>query len=328
MLGAATPPPTPPSPVCLIGHCCHDTLVLRNGDGHHRVLGGSVAYMARFLHAADVPYHLATAVGADFAFAGAARPAWLPPLAPTGKLPTTHYVNDFSATRNALADDREEHVRARCADLTPALIAASLPSSPPVLDIACVVPIVGEVSLPTLAWIRRTARLVLADAQGLVRRVPASISPTSPARVERRAIDPAAYACIDFLKVGDAEAQYVCRAAAATAGCTLLVTHGGSPAPVHARAGRAVPECEICLPDGSTVIVPGFAVPADKCRDPTGCGDAFLAGVVVGLRRGLGVAEAVRVGHSFGALNVQHVGIPPDGALPPLLLGVVEGGVV
>jgi 1D-myo-inositol 3-kinase len=53
--------------------------------------------------------------------------------------------------------------------------------------------------------------------------------------------------------------------------------------------------------------VPAF--PAVE-RDPTGAGDCFLAGVAVGLSRGLELRRAVRVGAYCGARAVEHIGVP------------------
>ncbi|MBG6215827.1 2-dehydro-3-deoxygluconokinase [Arthrobacter sp. CAN_A6] len=49
--------------------------------------------------------------------------------------------------------------------------------------------------------------------------------------------------------------------------------------------------------------------------DPVGAGDAFAAGFLSGLVRGLGVSQALRVGHLMAGLTLQHVSDLP--ALPP-----------
>jgi adenosine kinase len=42
--------------------------------------------------------------------------------------------------------------------------------------------------------------------------------------------------------------------------------------------------------------------------DPTGCGDAFRAGLLVGLERGLPLESAARLGSVMGALAVEQRG--------------------
>jgi len=51
------------------------------------------------------------------------------------------------------------------------------------------------------------------------------------------------------------------------------------------------------------------AYPARE-RDPTGAGDCFLAGLAVGLSRGLPLEAAARIGAWCGARAVEHVGVP------------------
>lgn len=45
---------------------------------------------------------------------------------------------------------------------------------------------------------------------------------------------------------------------------------------------------------------------ADKPLDPTGCGDAFRAGLLAGLARRLDLPAAVRQGHALAAINLEH----------------------
>ena len=49
-------------------------------------------------------------------------------------------------------------------------------------------------------------------------------------------------------------------------------------------------------------------VPAAEVVDPTGCGDAYRAGLLHGLRRGLPIEEAARVGSLMGSLLVERAG--------------------
>lgn len=50
------------------------------------------------------------------------------------------------------------------------------------------------------------------------------------------------------------------------------------------------------------------AVRAERVVDPTGCGDAYRAGLLHGMRRGLPLETAARIGSLLGALKVEHQG--------------------
>ena len=57
--------------------------------------------------------------------------------------------------------------------------------------------------------------------------------------------------------------------------------------------------------DGATEIAP---VTAPDVVDPTGCGDAYRAGLAHGLERGLDIVKAAQIGSLMGALVVACQG--------------------
>ena len=57
---------------------------------------------------------------------------------------------------------------------------------------------------------------------------------------------------------------------------------------------------------GARSLVPG--VKADAVVDPTGCGDAFRAGLLYGLERSWPLAHAATLGNRLGALKIAHRG--------------------
>jgi adenosine kinase len=57
---------------------------------------------------------------------------------------------------------------------------------------------------------------------------------------------------------------------------------------------------------GARSLVPG--VQADAVLDPTGCGDAFRAGLLYGLERGWPLPRAATLGNRLGALKIAHRG--------------------
>jgi adenosine kinase len=72
----------------------------------------------------------------------------------------------------------------------------------------------------------------------------------------------------------------------------LIVTRGGNGS--------------IIFHDGGSTEIP--AAPINKAIDPTGCGDAYRAGLLYGLEHGLDWATTGRVAALCGAIKVQHHG--------------------
>ena len=58
--------------------------------------------------------------------------------------------------------------------------------------------------------------------------------------------------------------------------------------------------------DGKRIDVP-VAKPA-RVADPTGCGDAYRAGLLFGLQRGLDWHTTGRIASLLGALKIEHHG--------------------
>jgi adenosine kinase len=65
--------------------------------------------------------------------------------------------------------------------------------------------------------------------------------------------------------------------------------------------------------------VPG--VKAAALVDPTGCGDAFRAGLLYGLERGFALERCVELGNQLGALKIASSG-PQNHAVDRRVLGL------
>ncbi len=63
---------------------------------------------------------------------------------------------------------------------------------------------------------------------------------------------------------------------------------------------------QLLLREGSREEIP--ATRAERVVDPTGCGDAFRAGLLAGQLRGLSLEDSARLGGLLGALKVAHRG--------------------
>ncbi|HMA98015.1 MAG TPA: PfkB family carbohydrate kinase, partial [Wenzhouxiangella sp.] len=72
----------------------------------------------------------------------------------------------------------------------------------------------------------------------------------------------------------------------------LIVTHGGQGSQLVTRDRRET--------------IP--AVSPEAVRDPTGCGDAYRAGLLFGLERDWDPVDACRLGSILGAIKIAHAG--------------------
>ncbi|MGA1082689.1 MAG: carbohydrate kinase family protein [Burkholderiaceae bacterium] len=63
---------------------------------------------------------------------------------------------------------------------------------------------------------------------------------------------------------------------------------------------------QLIMAKGESVQLPALQV--DQAIDPTGCGDAFRAGLLAGLHKGFDLATSARLGVLLGGIKVQHRG--------------------
>ena len=252
--------------ILVVGHYCHDTLV-RNASVDE-VLGGSSAYASAVLDALGEPHEVVAKVGDDFRHGDEVshKPAVVP-----GR--TTAFIDDYRGVV------RTEHVDA----VAPAIEPDELHGA---WDVGLACAIAGEIPLRTLQRLRRISRILVADAQSILREV------TAGGQVVLRPPAPAAIAALDVLKASREEAE-VLDVPALRRRLTVIVTDGPRG-------------CAVLRRDSELGVA---AYPAEE-KDATGAGDCFLAGVAAGLARGLPIEEAARLGAWCGARAVEHVGVP------------------
>ena len=253
-------------PILAAGHYCHDTLL--GNAGVHRALGGSAAYVSAILDALGESHEVVAKVGADFLYGAEVSRK---PLIVPGR--TTAFVDDYRK------GERTQRVEAVAPPIEPTELRGTFE-----VGVAC--GIAGEVPLRTLRRLRQISRVVVADAQSILR----VIDPGG--EVALRPPEQGAVDCIDVLKASHTEAGFL-DIATLRRSLTLVITEG--------PRGSRVIERE------SESRVAAFAA---EEKDPTGAGDCFLAGLAVGLQRGLPLGKAALLGSWFGARAVEHVGVP------------------
>jgi adenosine kinase len=102
----------------------------------------------------------------------------------------------------------------------------------------------------------------------------------------------------DYLAVNDYEAEMMCEKTGrsltelAQQVRALIVTRGASGSEIYA--------------DGARFDIPCIA--ANKVVDPTGCGDAYRAGLLFGIERGLDWVTTGRIAALLGAIKIAHRG--------------------
>lgn len=174
---------------------------------------------------------------------------------------------------------------ANCAPILP----SDLPQKSYQFGIAAAV--AGEIPKETLARLFVQCETVLVDIQGLIRTFNEEDGDVKLKLLKSTEF----YEMLDkvgFLKASSEEAEFM-NVEEVRKKCCVIVTDG--------KDG-----CRVYWKDGC-VKVPPFEA---KQVDPTGAGDSFLGGFVVGMVSGLNVADSALLGNFFGSITVGQVGVP------------------
>jgi sugar/nucleoside kinase (ribokinase family) len=177
-------------------------------------------------------------------------------------------------------------------------------------DFTIIGPILGEVSADLVREVRRVARgKVLLDPQGVLRRIGAE------GRIEHyRSPDvDAMIPLCDVVKANEVEAEVI-------TGINPRACEDDLRRAVESLHGLGCPVAIVTLAadgsaayDGSTYVrIPAYATDA---VDPTGAGDTYAAGYMVGALRYGSLAEACYYGSCVASVMVEHVG--PEFPLTP-----------
>jgi sugar/nucleoside kinase (ribokinase family) len=250
--------------------------------------GGAPANVCASLTRLGVPCRLAGWAGADALADGlladlAARGVTLS-VVRRGRVPVTTVLVHPDGERTLLADRGE-------GSLLPADVSVEWLAGAAVLH------------LDGFDLLRYPDALVAASSMARAAGVPVSVDVASAGRISASGV--ASY--LSLLTALRADVLFCNAAEAAVLGLAdpppswapdlVLVHAGAKPTRVLTRAGAW--------------SVPVDPLPPDQPRDTTGCGDAFVAGVLAGWRSGAPVLDAVRAGHAAAAVVAGVVGGQP-----------------
>lgn len=260
-------------PVCVIGHCCHDTVKKKDGT-LHQSLGGSPSFISAILTALQVPHHVVSVVGEDFKYSESItfRP----------RISNSHLTTAFEA--DFTGEDQIQRVTARCEEIR----IEDLPDAE--IGVGMVAGVVGEIPPTLISELRRRSKILIADVQGLIRNIDGQgwVSNTPIENSPYREV----ISYFDYLKLSFDEAHYV-NLDQLRQITTPLVTFGSKGSTWYGSDHE-------------------LHIPGDQVHeiDPTGAGDSFVAGFVTGLLRNLNPKELLTLANHCGAIAVQHVGVP------------------
>lgn len=264
----------------IVGNYCHDVLI-RDGVVVGETLGGAVAFISAVLDGLSIHYKLVSKVGQDFAYTTCRSPIVIPTSKTT--LFHAHFDSDIDGNGNG------DRVLKRVTVCDP-IGASDLTDSDTKFGFGMAVGVGGEIGPETLERMLDICEVVLVDIQALIREF------EEDGTVKLVELKESGFfhllPRIGFLKASEEEAVFM-DVEEVRKLCCVVVTHG--------KDG-----CTVYWKDGELEIKPFEAYQVD----PTGAGDSFLGGFVVGLVHGLPVPDSALVGNLFGSLTVSQIGLP------------------
>ncbi|KAH6810523.1 pfkB-like carbohydrate kinase family protein [Perilla frutescens var. frutescens] len=266
-----------PASCLVVGNYCHDVL-MKDGVVLAESLGGAAAFISAVLDGAALPSTFVSKVGPDFAYAVTRSPF----VSLSSK--TTVFHAHFSS--QVQRHDRVLKRVRSCEPITP----LDLPDSRR-FEFGLAVGVAGEILPETLEKMLDICDTVFVDVQALIRAFDPIDGTVSLVHLRDSGFGHL-IGRIGFLKASSDEAPYV-GVEAVRKECCVVVTNGEDGCTVYNR------NVEHQIAPFPTVQV-----------DPTGAGDSFLGGLVVGLVEGMTVPDAALLGNFFGSLTVGQLGLP------------------
>ncbi|PIN16187.1 Ribokinase [Handroanthus impetiginosus] len=240
-------------------------------------LGGAASFVSAVLDGVSISFTFISKVGSDFSYS-----VTHPPLVSLSSKTTLFHAHFSSQIQ------RHDRVLKRvhaCDPITP----SDLPRRR--FNFGLAVGVAGEILPETLEKMLDICDTVFVDVQAMIR----VFDPEDGTVKLVHLRDSGFYHLlprIGFLKASSDEAPYI-DLEEAKKECCVVVTNGRDGCAVHYK-------------DLEQQIAPFPTVQLD----PTGAGDSFLGGLVVGLAQGLTVPDAALLGNFFGSLTVGQIGLP------------------
>ncbi|KAJ3673231.1 hypothetical protein LUZ60_006605 [Juncus effusus] len=265
----------------IAGNYCHDVL-FRDGLIIGETLGGAVSFISNALDALSPLNTLyVSKVGSDFMYAPTHQPIV------SEDASTTVFHAHFPVMGSGCRCDR---VLKRVQVCEP-IYATDFPDLSEEFEIGLAVGVGGEITVETLNRMLDLCKVVFVDVQGLIR----SFDPTDGAVNLVPLKSTSFFELLDkihFLKVSSEEAEFLVIEEVRKS-CCVIVTEGKDGCKIYWREGE--------------ISVDPFH--ADQV-DPTGAGDSFFGGFVLGLMWGFSVPDSALLGNFFGSLTVAQIGVP------------------
>ncbi|MBI3190486.1 hypothetical protein HYZ41_02160 [archaeon] len=256
----------------LVGHYTQDIIITADGKKHEKQ-GGPPSYMTPFLKTAEINFRIISKIGKDFRY--------------THNLYNPITVCDTPSTC-WFADYTKAEVMMKflsvCESIKPEEIKDDC-----TIALAC--GCANEIPQETILKMRNTSKFLLCDIQGFCRRTKEDGTIFY--------IDPMKdwfndYAHLfDFIKISLPESKII-DIKTMKKKTNVIITKGGQG-------------CTIIPKNDKPIDIPTIPLKED---DPTGAGDAFLAGFAYGLLKNKSMEECCRMGNFFGGLAVKHIGVP------------------
>jgi 1D-myo-inositol 3-kinase len=265
----------------LLGHYCHDTLLLPNSLPVES-LGGGVAYGGRALENAGAAYSVVSWVGQDFRYWHELpkKPDSIATVRTSKRAPTTAFIDDERDTT------QRQTVTAVCKNIQLKDLPHTLPRT------AVFTGLMGEIEPDVITALASKATLTLIDAQGLLRQRNPQTGALSLTPLKNTPYATALTA-LTVIKASKREAAHL-PLETLRRHSTLVITDG---------------------PRGVTVLTSdnetNHATTAVTETDPTGAGDSFLAGLAWALHEKRNWPQAIEIAQGWGAAAVQFKGLPP-----------------
>jgi sugar/nucleoside kinase (ribokinase family) len=274
-----------------VGHFSIDSIFLPNRQTAFTVLGGPVTYVSFAARRLDARVSIISTIGGDFP---KAYKWWLQQEGVD--LSGVIDMQRAPTTRFELRYDRDLTNRTLCSkNRMPPIRVENLPD-PTKAKIIHLAPIVGEITNEVAEKLRRCAKVISLDPQGLVRNFDENGNVTLKQPTDRRILN-----LIDVFKSTPREIETLTGLSDIDSAIKAVSDQGVKIVIVTLGAEGALVSVEDTIHK-----VPAYT--SEKCVDPTGAGDAFIGAFLAEYVRGEDCSWCSHVGSAVASLVIEGIG--------------------